>query len=338
MNPVDLKYINMLSPKLERYNVKSNNPFKANFRCPLCGDSQKSKTKARGWLVEEPQKNFVYYNCFNCEPTPSPNLQAFLRIVSPSLAEEYVTEKFFNKDKKENIGSVGEIKKYEVKTKPLIKISKLPHTHRAKKYIENRKIPSDQHHKIYYVKDFNGWVNSIIPNKLPDRKESRIVVPLRDENKKTFGVTGRSLKDDDKSLRYITIMFDSSKVKVYGLEYIDFTTKYYVTEGAFDSLFLKNSLAMSGGSLDYSVLQNPMNGTFVYDNEPRNKEIVRKMYAAVDYGASVCIWPSRVKGKDINDMVLNGMSRQEISSIIDTNSLNGLEAKFELDNWRKIKI
>ena len=61
-NYVDLKYINILSARLEQFKQKGKNLF--NFRCPYCGDSQKDKTKARGYLYAV--KNDMFYKCHNC--------------------------------------------------------------------------------------------------------------------------------------------------------------------------------------------------------------------------------------------------------------------------------
>jgi hypothetical protein len=42
---IDKKYINMVSPLLEKFKWKKDNL--ANCRCPLCGDSDRSKIKGK---------------------------------------------------------------------------------------------------------------------------------------------------------------------------------------------------------------------------------------------------------------------------------------------------
>jgi hypothetical protein len=78
----------------------------------------------------------------------------------------------------------------------------------------------------------------------------------------------------------------------------------------------------------------PDNGVFVFDNEPRNKEIHKRIEKLIRDGKSVCIWPSSIQQKDINDMVLAGL--QNVEKIIDDNTFTGLEANLKLMSWRKI--
>ena len=76
-------------------------------------------------------------------------------------------------------------------------------------------------------------------------------------------------------------------------------------------------------------------GTMVFDNEPRNKEIISRMEKAIDNGWNVCIWPDSVACKDLNDMVLASIQESRLVDIINKNTYNGLLAKTELVSWRK---
>jgi hypothetical protein len=58
-----------------------------------------------------------------------------------------------------------------------------------------------------------------------------------------------------------------------------------------------------------------------------------KKYRDLQY--SICIWPDEVSGKDINEMVLSGLTRQRISDIIRTNTFAGLQAQMKLSSWKK---
>jgi hypothetical protein len=75
------------------------------------------------------------------------------------------------------------------------------------------------------------------------------------------------------------------------------------------------------------------NPVWVYDNEPRNKEIVQRINRTIDTGDSVIIWPSNIMEKDINDMVLAG---HNVMSMLESNTYSGLEAKIKFNNWKKI--
>jgi hypothetical protein len=76
--------------------------------------------------------------------------------------------------------------------------------------------------------------------------------------------------------------------------------------------------------------------TLIYDNEPRNKEIVKLVEIAIQNGKKVCIWPSGVNQKDINDMILSGQTSDELLSIINKRTFHGLEAQLEFCKWKKI--
>ena len=72
---------------------------------------------------------------------------------------------------------------------------------------------------------------------------------------------------------------------------------------------------------------------YVYDNEPRNKEIVGRIENCINKGERVIIWPSGIIQKDINDMVMAG---HDIMPILRTNIYSNLEAKIKFNNWKKI--
>lgn len=333
---VDLHYASMLSSRLERFKFASRNPVKINFRCPVCGDSQTSKTKARGWLLE--RNNTLYYYCHNCGA--SRGFSYFLKDLDSLLYNDYIAEKFL-KEKKDP-PKTDDGKKFAAATrfdgdplKKIKKVSQLKPDHPIKKYISKRKIPPEHHYKLYYAPQFKSWINSVIPNKFDPKKigkdEPRLVMPFLDENKKIFGVSARGF--DPNGVRYITIMFDD-RPKIFGLDTVDFTKTYLVVEGAIDSMFVRNAVAMAGAEGSAKALQNPENAIFVFDAEPRNKEIHKRIEKVISNGHRVCIWPSDVPGKDINEMVMNGMTN--VDEVIRQNTYKGLEATLKLSEWRKV--
>ena len=74
----------------------------------------------------------------------------------------------------------------------------------------------------------------------------------------------------------------------------------------------------------------------IFDNEPRNKEIVKLMQDAIKLGHDVVIWPDMLKSKDINEMVMSGISSDEIEAIISSNTFKGLEAQAKFVFWKKV--
>ena len=88
MDLVDSKFIGLVSSRLTKF--KRVKPNLYNFRCPICGDSQKHKNKARGYLYGI--KANVNYRCHNCGASMS--FSNFLKDIDTVLHKQYVMEKF----------------------------------------------------------------------------------------------------------------------------------------------------------------------------------------------------------------------------------------------------
>tara|TARA_A100001015_G_scaffold17285_2_gene20133 strand:- start:1705 stop:2718 length:1014 start_codon:yes stop_codon:yes gene_type:complete len=332
---IDLQYAQHLAGRLDRYRITHRSPMKINFRCPICGDSKKSKTKARGWLLEK--ENSLFYFCHNCGASHS--FSNFLKVVDPLAYNDYVAEKFIGKANN-TITSTLEDTKFEQPNfshgeplKKLKKISQLEHSHPVKKYIDKRSIPTKHHYRLYFAPKFKEWINGIIPNKFENvyKDEPRLVIPFLDKDRKCFGVSARGFDPD--GLRYITIMFEEVP-KIFGLDTVNFQEKYYVVEGALDSMFLSNAVAMAGADGNTNALDHVGNAVFVFDAEPRNKEIHKRMEKIIDAGHQIIIWPNDIEGKDINEMVLSGKISC-VESLMRTITYKGLEAKLKFQQWRR---
>ena len=323
MDLVDSKYIGLISSRLQKFKKVKNNLY--NFRCPVCGDSQKNKNKTRGYLYQV--KNNTNFKCHNCGASMS--LNNFIKTLDGTLHKQYTMEKF--KDGHTGKNFVVETPKLEFKTpvfKKSINLPKASSNPTAKKYLENRKIDPD---KFYYADKFKSWTNT--QKKTFDnvgRDEPRIIIPMYDETKNLIGFQGRAL--DKSPNKYITIMIQEEAAKAYGIETIDKNSTVYITEGPFDSTFVCNSIAMCGADGDVHSwgISNPV---WIYDNEPRNREIVQRINRTIDSGDSVIIWPTNIMEKDINDMVLAG---HDVMSMLELNTYQGLEAKIKFNNWKKI--
>jgi len=323
MDLVDAKYIGLVSSRLKKFKRVKANLF--NFRCPICGDSQKQKNKARGYIY--PIKNNMNYKCHNCGASLSFN--NFLKQVDTTLHKQYTLEKF--KEGHTGRNFVVEEPKFEF-SKPVFKKSfdlpKASSNSVASDYLTKRKLNPD---KFYFADKFMEWTNS--QKQTFDtilRDESRIVIPMYDETKNLIGFQGRAL---GKSFtKYITVMLDDEAPKAYGLDSIDKTSTVYITEGPFDSTFICNSIAMCGADADISSwgISNPV---WIYDNEPRNREIVSRIQRTINNGGRVVIWPTNIEEKDINDMVLAG---HDVMSMLESNTHSGLEAKIKFNNWKRV--
>ena len=338
-NYIETKYLNLLSAQLDQFKRKNDNLW--NFRCPYCGDSQSNENKARGYVFLK-EASYIY-KCHNCGQGAS--LSNLIKHVNPNLHKEYTMEKFKEGGHKTSNTTPAKTKtEFRFKKKAnylktplgkLKKISQLTPNHKAKKYILSRRIPSNYHYKLFYAPKFYEFVNQCIPGKFPENEfdEPRIIIPFIDKDENLIGFQGRALGKSD--LKYITIMIDESSPKIFGLDSVDLTQPVYVVEGPIDSMFINNAIAMAGA--DVSGLDK-MAGDyiFIYDNEPRSKEIVRRIDKTIAQNHSVVIFPNNLKEKDINDMIMSGLSSHEVSDIISNNTFNGLAAKAKLTEWRRV--
>ncbi len=323
MDLIDSKYIGLVSSRLQKFKRVKADLY--NFRCPICGDSQKHKNKARGYFYQV--KTNTNYKCHNCGVSLS--LNNFIKQIDPTLHKQYTMEKF--KEGYTGKNFVVEEPKLEFK-KPIFKkdldLPKASEVPVAKEYLEKRMIDPT---KFYFAKKFKKWVNTQKQTfNTIGRDESRIIIPMYDTERNLIGFQGRSLGPN--SVKYITVMLNEEAPKVYGMDRIDTTKSVYVVEGPFDSTFVKNSIALCGSDGDFEFIKDN-DCIYTYDNEPRNKEIVGRIERCIQNNKRVVIWPREVNQKDINDMVLAG---HDIMSILKLNTYSGLEAKVKFNNWKKV--
>ena len=322
MDFVDVKYINLISPRLQKFKRVKNNLY--NFRCPICNDSQKNKNKARGYLYQV--KNNTNFKCHNCGLNISFN--NFLKQIDINTHKQYTFEKFKEGTTGKNFVVDEPEFKFEVpKFKPKLDLPRASENPDARVYLERRKLNP---YKFYYTEKFREWTNSLKPTfDSTVRDEPRIIIPLFYQDT-LVGFQGRALGPS--KIKYITIMINDDAPKIYGLDEVEKTKTVYITEGPFDSTFISNSIALCGA--DGDVVKWGINDcVWIYDNEPRNAEIHTRISKAIDSGQKVVIWPSTIKEKDINDMILTGLN---VQSVIESNTYSGLEAKLKFTTWKKI--
>ena len=323
MDIIDSKYIGLVSSRLQKFKRVKADLY--NFRCPICGDSQKHKNKARGYIY--PLKADMNFKCHNCGASTTFN--NFLKTIDPTLHKQYVMEKF--KERNVGRGSIIPEPEFNFKKPVFRKKLDLPRASEipiAKEYLEKRKLDPS---KFYFAYKFKEWTNTQKQTfDTIGRDESRIIIPMYDEDKILIGFQGRSLGPN--SVKYITVMINEDAPKIYGLDQIDNEKPIYIIEGPFDATLVQNGVAMCGSDLDIRSF-GWSDYIYVYDNEPRNREIVNRIAKTIDRGDKVVIWPSSVEEKDINDMVLGG---QNIMSVLESNTYSGLQAKVKFNNWKKI--
>ena len=322
MDLVDSKYINLVSSRLQKFKRVKSNLY--NFRCPICGDSKKNKSKTRGYLYAI--KANVNFKCHNCGSSMS--LSNFLKTLDPTVHKQYAFEKFKDGHTGRNFVVEEPDFKFEApKFAPKVDLPRASEIPTAKLYLEKRGLDPN---KFYYTDKFKAWVNTLVEKfDNIEYDEPRIIIPLIYENQ-LIGFQGRALGPN--SVKYITIMLQENAPKVYGIDKINEKEPIYIVEGPFDSHFVDNAVAMAGSDLDIRSF-NWSDYIWVFDNEPRNREVVNRISKTIDRGDKVVIWPNNISEKDINDMKLSG---HDVQTVIKSNTYTGLEAKLKFNIWKKV--
>ena len=338
MSYIDIKYLNLISYRLPLFKKKGDNLW--NFRCPYCGDSQKSRSKARGFVFRK--KNDLFYKCHNCGVGAS--LGNLIKYVDSKTYDDYILERY--RTGIETRSSPQPEFKFDAPVfkknvfKSLQSISQLAPTHPARRLVGERKL-SEYSHDLFLCPSFFKFTNTLVPNKFPSLCDDhpRLMIPFRNEEGEIFAYQGRAFGTE--TPKYITIKLDEDADKIFGLDRVDKNKPILVVEGPIDSLFLDNCIAVAGAdfskplSIGGRLMQNG-ELTVIFDNEPRNKEICKQIEKTISQGRNVVIWPDTVKEKDINDMILAGYSKKDIQQIITDNTFQTASASLRFAEWRKI--
>lgn len=339
---IDIKYLHAISYRLENFKKKSDNLW--NCRCPICGDSSRNKKKARGYFMRG--KDGLFYKCHNCGV--SMHFGTFLKQFDGNQYGQYTLDRYSesvgpqkaHKHKFEFEEPVFE--KKEISEPKLIdsimdRLDTLPEDNEAVQYAKSRLLPVSSFSRLYYIDNIKRIVQlserykeSIITS------EPRLAIPFFDGSGKLLSVSLRAMRGE--SLRYILVKVDEDAPSIFGLDQVDPKKEILVVEGPLDSLFLDNAIACAGTSFG-KIDQLPVpkeNVTIIFDNQPKNREVGKLMNKYIELGYKMVIWPDSIPGKDINEMIENGLTSAEIQSIINDNTFKGLAAKAKYAMWRKI--
>lgn len=340
---IDVKFANLLSTQLQQFTMKRKDPYLAEFRCPICGDSQKKKNKRRGYIYTHTTS--LNFKCHNC--SASMGLGNFIKAVNYGLYEQYKLEKYKQGHDMTRVSNAhakfefdfGQKKNELIAKNPLSEmfdcIYNLNEEHLAVQYCIKRKIPQSRWKELYYTKDskqleqlsekYDGKLNT---------NDERLLLSFFDRSGNLVAVSGRTLTDS--KLRYLTIRIVDDTPLIYNLNKIDYSKRIYCVEGPIDSLFLPNCVAVGNADLkniaSYFAKENTI---LIFDNQPRNRELTNSMRAAERNGHKIMIWPDSTFEKDINEMILSGKTPEDIKTIIDNNIYSGLSLKMKLNDWCK---
>jgi transcription elongation factor Elf1 len=339
---VESKYIRLISSRLR--NFKQKKDYLWNFSCPICGDSTKNLSKARGYVFQKGTN--LFYNCHNCGV--GTNLGNLIKHVDPSLHKEYVLERYKSgesgfsnfKDPSFDIPAprfdrVAKEKNFEHAEW----VNKLSSEHFCLVYCTNRRFLSTMVDTLLFTPNYKKFCDALVPNHGKEiTADARLVIPFYDKYNTLIGVSGRALENSDYKLRYVTLRTNESQDKlIYGMDKVNTNELVKIVEGPLDSMFLTNCVGSGDSALIQTAkLIDAKNKVLIFDNEPRNKEIVKLMDDAIKLNYNVVIWPDTMKQKDINEMVMAGFSPDEIERIISSNTFTGLRAQMKFISWKKI--
>ena len=326
---IDVKYVNIISPLLPQFKKKGD--FLWNFRCPYCGDSQKSRTKARGFVYRK--KNDLFYKCHNCGVGTT--LGKLIEHLDSKSYKDYIMERYKSGVKTVNKEPEFKFNEPVFRSKDICStlnsLSELGEDHPARKIIDRRNLPISSYKDLFLCPEFYKFTNNLIPNKFPslDGDHPRLLIPFRNEEGEIFAYQGRAFGDEKP--KYLTIKLQE-RDKIFGLDKIDKREEVLEVEGPLDSLFLDNCIAVAGAD----VPNLDCDFTVVFDNEPRNKELLKQVEKTINRGHKICLWPEGMEYKDINDMILGGYTKEEIQDLIKHNTYQGTAATLWFTKWRKI--
>lgn len=337
---LDKRYINIVSPRLPLFKWKK--PSLANFRCVFCGDSEKNKRKARGYLFAI--KGTYSYKCHNCGMSLS--LPSFLKQIAPEIYQQYQLETFKEKNHVIIHLPVLEIPKKPIFPKILLwedlRINKLPDSHFAKQYILGRNVPEKFYNDILFVENYDEWVKQIIDPSQDTTHDACIVILIRNKEGIIIGANARSLTPKDNFSKYWKAKISADVKLIFGIERVDTSKKVYVFEGEFDSMFVDNAISVGGVNLMFNIEKelgvNKSNVVCVIDKDQRNREVIKAANSLIDDGYAVVLFPGSIEGKDMNDFVVkHKLSTEQIQELLEKNTYSGLNAKLKMTQWSKIK-
>ena len=333
---IDHKYVGLASNRLPKFKRKSDKLY--SFRCVFCGDSQKDKNKTRGYLYVH--KDRISYKCHNCNLSTS--LYKLLNHLDSSLGNAYKLEQFSN-NHSTFAHKVPAILEKKPKIEPsesnilidlgLIPAHLLPENHRIVNYLQSRKIPRSRWVDLYYARDMRVLekLNKSYENRLIS--EERMVIPFRDMAGNITGVTGRAMGNN--KLRYVTVRVTDDAM-IDGLNLLDLSQTIYVTEGPIDSMFVDNAIAVGGSDFKRVVAQFDRNKIIlIFDNQPRNKQLVDIMNQMITQNYKLVIWPSNWRYKDINEAIIDGITSSTLMQTLHTHSHQHLTLKLAMREWNK---
>lgn len=346
MDSVDRDFIQRMSTSLLRFKERGDD---YNFRCPYCGDSRKSESKARGWLLYDKERGSYGFHCYNCSKSTS--LKEFIEENKPGILQEYVAAKF--KGSRPSIESSRSVKRALTK-KPVFRKSdpvpvlgppllRFPEVKRSKEvdwaleYLASRAVPFHELDNIFCCEDIREISKNIEAYKETKFRAAKcIVFPFYGTSGEIAYLQARMLEG---SLRYMTFEVGGGG-KLWGRHRIEAGHQISLFEGVLDAILVKNGVASAG--VDLLRAANLLKEEYpdhkirlCYDDDwRRNYQVYEQVKRASKLGYNLCLVSSQYK--DVNDMVTKGgMSSEEVERLLDEYTLTPLQSGLEIARVKK---
>lgn len=334
MDYIDHKYILLLSPYLSEFKDQGNRTWR--FRCPFCGDSKVSDTKARGYFFlvgDDP-----LFKCHNCGMAT--NLLGVIREVVPSLAKDYAFEKFSNNGKttKPSRPKPPPTRKPKPVSDALVKLTDLPEDHQAVQYIIGRKIPKEKHNLLYAadsIRELASGLDAYKDRKLPDHP--CVAIPCRDRGGDLTFYQCRMLGGES---RYFNLEVQEGAPNFWGANLVDWNEVVSVTEGTFDALMVDNCMSAGGSGKVRSLVDRYAKDAskgfrIILDPDYRtNPEVWEICKSFIESGHPVVLFDHNFEGEDINDWIKTGVTTEQLNEYLNRRTFTGLSAKLEFSKIR----
>jgi len=342
----DEKFLLLVSNRLQNFKKKKAHEW--NFRCPLCGDSERNRHKARGYIYAK--RDILFYKCHNCSVALP--FAALLKRLDRQAFDEYLLESLQDgQEPKQSLQAAPEPHSSPIKGDQSHPVDKLlvptlaacrasqSALHEVYRYaVEIRKLPESALTRLNATNKAHTWLLPLVGEEKAAKVADDItylVQPFCLPNGAWYGAQLRMLERKE----YLTFRWSNEPLKMFGLEAWNPNALTYVVEGPIDSLFIPNCISPCGSDLLTGVQEVENQGlmdkraerVYVWDNEPKNPQVRHHIQTAIRLKEPVVIWRGDWE-KDINDMVRAG---KNVLKEIEKRTFKGTAAQVEFDSWAR---
>lgn len=338
---IELSFIQHLQYDLRNYHEKSSNLI--NCSCPVCGDSKTNKYKARFYFIFDKNKDGYYVMCHNCMYTNS--FKYFLKDYFPQVYKNYLAQtlpNLFKNNKLKEEKAINKINSTKINViQKLFDKSSLDNycsyakdNDEALSFYINRQLPKNKLELFYHTECY-GKLRHHLNSKYSEETfvQKMFIIPFF-LKEKLIGVQGRNY-DKTSDYRYAIAQCENNEHDlIFNRDNINTTKDIFVLEGVFDSLFFDNAIACNGTKFDNEFTSQYKDKVIILpDNEKKNFQTLKNIEKMIEKNYRVWLPSNTLIGKDINEMIQNGININTIYDDIEKNTYKGLSAKVHFSKW-----